>query len=167
MKTKTGKENSRSRDTAALSLLTVATYSRRRLDGRDICKLAPNRATFISSCRPPPYRSPLLEVRFIQLDVSTHATCNRLICCKTGLKLGDKTRNITFQIVWQQCCKTSCTFVARFIVHCSLSIFLCIFNLPLVRNHGKACQCVAAGIVRYTPDCWHLTLCALRSTHCK
>ena len=39
-------------------------------------------------------------------------------------------------------------------IECTLSIF----NLLLVRNHGKSSLCVAAGIVRYTPDWWHLTL---------
>ena len=35
----------------------------------------------------------------------------------TGLNVGGKTRNITIQLVLQQCCKTSCTFfVARFSV---------------------------------------------------
>ena len=35
----------------------------------------------------------------------------------TGLTVGGKTRNIAFQLVLQQCCKTSCTFfVARFSV---------------------------------------------------
>ena len=29
--------------------------------------------------------------------------------------MGGKTRNIAIQLVWQQCCKTSCTFfIARF-----------------------------------------------------
>ena len=34
------------------------------------------------------------------------------------------------------------------------------FNLPLLRNHGKSSRCVAEGRVRYTctPGCWHLTL---------
>ena len=35
----------------------------------------------------------------IQLEVSIHATCNYLICCKTSLDLSGKTRNITFQLV--------------------------------------------------------------------
>ena len=34
-----------------------------------------------------------------------------------GLNMGGKTRNIAFQLVLQQCCRTSCTFfVARFSV---------------------------------------------------
>ena len=32
------------------------------------------------------------------------------ICCKIGLNVVGKKRNITFQLVLQQCCKTSCTF---------------------------------------------------------
>ena len=34
------------------------------------------------------------------------------------------------------------------------------FNLPLLRNHGKSSRRVAEGIVRYTctPDFWHSTL---------
>ena len=38
------------------------------------------------------------------------ATCNNLICCKTGLKVIGKTSIVAFQLVLQQCCKTSCTF---------------------------------------------------------
>ena len=30
----------------------------------------------------------------------------------TGLNMGGKTRNITIQLVLQQCCKTSCTFLS-------------------------------------------------------
>ena len=37
------------------------------------------------------------------------ATCNNLICWKTGLKETSKTSNIVIQLVLQQCCKTSCT----------------------------------------------------------
>ena len=44
----------------------------------------------------------------------TKKPCN-FICCKTGSRVGGKTRNITIQPVLQQYCKTSCTFfVARF-----------------------------------------------------
>lgn len=41
-------------------------------------------------------------------------------------------------------------------VECTFSMF----NLPLLRNHGKSSRCVAEGRVRYTctPGCWHLTL---------
>ena len=40
-----------------------------------------------------------------------------LICCKTGLNAGGKTRNIAIQLVLQQCCRTSCTLsVAHFTV---------------------------------------------------
>ena len=39
-----------------------------------------------------------------------HATCNNLINCKTGLNVGGKTRNTTFQLFLTQCCKTGCTF---------------------------------------------------------
>ena len=35
--------------------------------------------------------------------------CN-LICYKTGSNVGGKTRNISIQLVLQQCFKTSCTF---------------------------------------------------------
>ena len=46
------------------------------------------------------------------------------ICCKTGLNVGGKTRNIAIQLVLQQCCKTSCTFfVARFSVPLSSNVF--------------------------------------------
>ena len=34
--------------------------------------------------------------------------CNNLICCKAGWNMGGKTRNVVFQLVLQQCCKTSC-----------------------------------------------------------
>ena len=40
------------------------------------------------------------------------ATRNNLICCKTGLNVGGKTRNIVIQLVLQQCCKKSCTFLS-------------------------------------------------------
>ena len=34
----------------------------------------------------------------IQSEVSIHATCSNLICCKTGLKVGGKTVNIAFEL---------------------------------------------------------------------
>lgn len=34
-----------------------------------------------------------------------------LICCKTGWNIAGKMRNIAIQLVWQQCCKTSWTFL--------------------------------------------------------
>ena len=34
--------------------------------------------------------------------------CCNLICCETGWNIGCKTRSIVFQLVVQQCCKTSC-----------------------------------------------------------
>ena len=39
------------------------------------------------------------------------ATCNNLICCNKSLNAGGKTRNIAIQLILQQCCKTSCTFL--------------------------------------------------------
>ena len=39
------------------------------------------------------------------------ATCNNLICCKTGLNVASKTRDIAIPFVLQQSSKTSCTFV--------------------------------------------------------
>ena len=45
------------------------------------------------------------------LRVSIHATYNTLICYKTGLNLGGETRSVAFQLVLQQCFKTSCQFV--------------------------------------------------------
>ena len=38
-------------------------------------------------------------------------TCSNLICCKKGLNVVDKKRNTAFQLLSQQCCKTSCTFL--------------------------------------------------------
>ena len=35
-----------------------------------------------------------------------------LISCKTGLNVGGKTRNLAFELVLQQCCKTSCMFLS-------------------------------------------------------
>ena len=32
----------------------------------------------------------------------------------TGLNMGGKTGNIATQLVWQQCCKKSCTFLCPF-----------------------------------------------------
>ena len=39
------------------------------------------------------------------------ATCNNLICYNKGLNVGGKTHNIAIQLILQQCCKTSCTFL--------------------------------------------------------
>ena len=36
-------------------------------------------------------------------------TCNKLICCKTGLNVVGKTRNIAIQLVLQKQCKIRCT----------------------------------------------------------
>ena len=44
-----------------------------------------------------------------QKSVFTQLAAN-FVCCKTGLNVGGKTCNIAFQLVFQQCCKTSCTF---------------------------------------------------------
>ena len=38
--------------------------------------------------------------------------CNNLGCRKTGLKVGSKMHNFAFQLVLQQCCKTSCTLTS-------------------------------------------------------
>ena len=53
-----------------------------------------------------------LPCNFIQSGVSTHATYKYLISCKTGLNVGGKTHNIVVQLILQQCCKTSCTFLS-------------------------------------------------------
>ena len=51
------------------------------------------------------------------LNTRPRCLSGNLICCRTGLNVDGKTRNIAFQSVLQQCCKTSCTFfVARFSV---------------------------------------------------
>ena len=42
---------------------------------------------------------------------STFKPVNNLICCSTGYDVGGKMRNIAIQLVLQQCCKTSCTFM--------------------------------------------------------
>ena len=42
---------------------------------------------------------------------STFKPVNNLICCRTGYDVGGKMRNIAIQLVLQQCCKTSCTFM--------------------------------------------------------
>ena len=52
-----------------------------------------------------------LPLNFTQSEVSIHATSNKLICCKTGLNVSGKTRNIAFQVVWWQCCKTCWKFL--------------------------------------------------------
>ena len=46
----------------------------------------------------------------LYLPQQLFAIFNHLICCKTGLNDASKTRNIAFQLVLQQRCKTSCTF---------------------------------------------------------
>ena len=45
-----------------------------------------------------------------------------LIFCNTGLNVCGKTRNIAFQLVLQQCCKTGCTFFCRFFRGALLSL---------------------------------------------
>ena len=45
----------------------------------------------------------------LYFDQQIFATCNNLICWKTGLKEASKTSNIAFRLVLQQCCKRSCT----------------------------------------------------------
>ena len=47
------------------------------------------------------------------LPTTKNKPCN-LICCKTGLNVSGKTRNVAFQLVLLQCRKTNCVFfVAR------------------------------------------------------
>ena len=53
--------------------------------------------------------------------VQLSATCNNLICCKTGLICGSKTRNIAIYLVLLQSCWTSLTFFfCLFPFYCSL-----------------------------------------------
>ena len=40
------------------------------------------------------------------------SSCNKLICCKTGLNLGGKTLNIAFPLFLLQYCKTNCKFLS-------------------------------------------------------
>ena len=49
----------------------------------------------------------------IQSEVSIHANLNNLICCKTGLNVSGKTRNVALQPVLQQRFETGCTFLLR------------------------------------------------------
>ena len=56
---------------------------------------------------------------FIQSECSIHATCNKLLCSKTGLNVVCKTRNIAIQLVLQKSCKichmftVACVTLAR------------------------------------------------------
>ena len=49
-----------------------------------------------------------LPRNFNQSEVSIHATCKNLICRKTGLNVGSKTRNISFQLVGKQVTRFCC-----------------------------------------------------------
>ena len=50
------------------------------------------------------------------LPTTKNKPCD-LICCKTGLNVCGKTRNIAVQLILLQCCKTNCAFfVARFTI---------------------------------------------------
>ena len=54
-----------------------------------------------------------LPRNFIQSEVSIHVTCNNLICCKSALKLGGKTRNMFsshFAAVPKQVALSCCPF---------------------------------------------------------
>ena len=44
---------------------------------------------------------------------------DNLICPKTGLKVGSKMHNFAFQLVLQQCCKTSCILTSCLQVPCT------------------------------------------------
>ena len=71
------------------------------------------------------------------------ATCNNLICCKTGLKVIGKTSIVAFQLVLQQCCKTSCTFSVlcpfyRTLLRLFFRIFLSFLNLNLMVGFKSA-----------------------------
>ena len=59
----------------------------------------------------------LLPRNFIQSEVRTQqATCDNLICCKTGLNVGGQKRNIAIQFVSQQLQTKLHVFVIRFTV---------------------------------------------------
>ena len=69
-----------------------------------------------------------LFCKLLQLLLScllpTFKLVNNLICCKTGLNVVGKTRNIAIQLVLQQCCKTSgMFFVAYFLVPLTVALF--------------------------------------------
>lgn len=62
---------------------------------------------------------------FIQSNFSIQATCKNLINCKTGLNVGGNTRDTTFPLIWQPCCKISCMFFFPF--YCSSNHLFCTF----------------------------------------
>ena len=52
----------------------------------------------------------LQKVELLCTSATAFATYDNLICCKTDLNVGGKTRNIAIQLVLQECCIASCTF---------------------------------------------------------
>ena len=47
------------------------------------------------------------------LSAATFQACRDLICCKTGLNVGGKTRNIAIQLVFQQFQNKMYVFLSR------------------------------------------------------
>ena len=68
-----------------------------------------------------------LQQNELYSDVARFTTNIKLVLQQirllTGLNVGCKTRNITIQLVLQQCCETRCTF-----------IFFARFSVPLLRK---------------------------------
>ena len=68
-----------------------------------------------------------LQQNELYSDVARFTTNIKLVLQQirllTGLNVGSKTRNITIQLVLQQCCETRCTF-----------FFFASFSVPLLRK---------------------------------
>ena len=102
--------------------------------------------------------------------------CNKKIWCKTGLNMGGKTRNIAFQLIFQQCCKTGCTLgsalynlsynaakqVARSGLHCIIYLncritFSCyeeiLVSFPMYSRTQRG-ACKSDWVEAWRPGCW-------------
>ena len=92
---------------------------------RQTCKKEHNSHIWGDSCVYYPFRS----------QYSYHANCSNPICFKTGLTVGGKTRNIAFQLVLLQYCKTSCTFCCLFYHSFNKSLYLFYICCSLRTHH--------------------------------
>ena len=74
----------------------------------------------------------------IKTRESTFATCNNLICCNKGLNVRGKTRNIAIQLILQQCCKTSSTFLLLVLQYTSKVATLKVSNyIPTISEDNE------------------------------
>ena len=77
--------------------------------------------------------SPVCGVVLVQFYLSNQKSeftqlAVTFICGEKGLNVGGKTCNIAFQLDFQQCCKTSCTFLLPLLPRLKPVIFLNLFR---------------------------------------